>query len=93
MKKIKKKKTLQDKTYKRALMTNNEVEAESLPLSPLKYFKHSWSSLHFYVNFSRVNSSSAGALCAQVQYENNSNAFENENERKNERNRKSREEK
>lgn len=37
---------------------NNEVEAESLPLSPLKYFRHPWCSLHFYASYSRANSSS-----------------------------------
>lgn len=33
--------------HTRALMTNNEVEAKSLPLSPLKYFERSRSSLIF----------------------------------------------
>lgn len=51
----------QTKTYKRALMTNNEVDTESLPLSPLKYVEHSRSSFHLYVDFARAHTSSVGS--------------------------------
>lgn len=56
-----KKNIAQTKTYKKALMTNNEVDSESLPLSPLKYFKHSRSSLHLYVDFARVHNPSVSS--------------------------------
>lgn len=64
-----KKNIAQTKTYKRALMTNNEVDTESLPLSPLKYVEHSRSSLHLYVDSVRAHTSSRVHAFENVKFE------------------------